>query len=49
MEEENTPPWVFFTFKNCTNATKSRNASHLFIHLNVGLFITRRFLSNYKL
>ena len=25
----NTPPWVFFTFLNCTNATKSRNAPHM--------------------
>ena len=25
----NTPPWVFFTFLNCTNGTKSRNAPHL--------------------
>ena len=24
----NTLPWVFFTFLNCTNGTKSRNASH---------------------
>ena len=28
-EKINTPPWVFFTFLNCSNATKSRNASHL--------------------
>ena len=24
--KSNTPPWVFFTFLNCTNDTKSRNA-----------------------
>ena len=27
----NTPPWVFLRFLNCTNATKSRNASHIHI------------------
>ena len=27
--EINTPPWVFFTLLNCTNGTKSRNASHI--------------------
>ena len=26
---KNTPPWVFFTFFNRTNCTKSRNASHI--------------------
>ena len=26
----NTPPWVFFTFLNGTNGTKSRNAPHVF-------------------
>ena len=25
----NTPPWVFFTFLNCTNGTKLRNALHM--------------------
>ena len=25
-----TPPWMFFTFLNCTNGTKQRNAPHLF-------------------
>ena len=25
----NTPPWVFFTFINCANGTKSHNASQL--------------------
>ena len=25
----NTPPWVFFTFQNCTNGTKSLKASQL--------------------
>ena len=25
----NTPPWVFFTFLICKNATKSRKASHI--------------------
>ena len=25
----NTPSWLFFTFLNCTNSTKSRNASHM--------------------
>ena len=24
-----TPPWVFSRFLNCTNDTKSRNASHI--------------------
>ena len=24
-----TPPWAFFTFLNCTNGAKSRNASHI--------------------
>ena len=27
--KSNTPPWVFFTFFNCTNGTKSCNASHI--------------------
>ena len=25
----NTPPWVFFTFFNCTNGTKSHNTTHI--------------------
>ena len=25
--KSNTPPWVFFTFLNCTNGTKSRKRS----------------------
>ena len=25
--ERNTPPWMFFSFLNCTNGTKSRNVS----------------------
>ena len=25
----NTPPWMFFTFLNCTNGTKSRNAPYI--------------------
>ena len=25
---KDTPPWMFFTFLNCANGTKSRNASH---------------------
>ena len=28
----NTPPWVFFTFLNCTNASKSHNAPHIFFY-----------------
>ena len=28
----NTPPWVFSRFLNCTNATKSRNASHISVN-----------------
>ena len=32
--KNNTPPWVFFTFLNCTNGTKSHNAPHiLFLQL----------------
>ena len=31
----NTPPWVFFTFLNCRNGTKSRNASHLVTKLDM--------------
>ena len=27
--ESNTPPWVFSRFFNCTNVTKSRNASRM--------------------
>ena len=27
--ESNTPPWIFFTFLNCRNATKLRKASHM--------------------
>ena len=36
MEEftkSNTPPWMFFTFLNCTNATKSRKTSHIFLNV----------------
>ena len=29
--ESNTPSWVFFMFLDCTNGTKSRIASHMFI------------------
>ena len=29
FNKSNTPPWVFFTFLNCINDTKSRNASHV--------------------
>ena len=29
--KSNTPPWVFFTFFICTNGTKSRNESHIFL------------------
>ena len=32
--KNNTPPWVFFTFLNCTNGTKLHNAPHiLFLQL----------------
>ena len=31
--KNNTPPWVFFRFLNCTNGTKSRNASHSYLDL----------------
>ena len=27
--KSNTPPWVFFTFLNCINGTKSRTASYI--------------------
>ena len=27
LTKSNTPPWVFFTFLDCTNGTKLRNAS----------------------
>ena len=27
--KSNTPPWVFFTFFNCANGTKSHNVSHM--------------------
>ena len=30
--KSNTPPWVYFTFLNCTNGTKWRNASRIYIH-----------------
>ena len=30
--KSNTPPWVFFTFLNCTDVIKSRNASHIFLN-----------------
>ena len=37
-----TPPRVFFTFWNCTNGTKSRNASHLWIkRYSTGLLISQ--------
>ena len=29
VTKSNTPPWVFLRFWNCTNGTKSRNASHI--------------------
>ena len=29
--KSNTPPWVFSRFLNCTNGTKSRNASHVYL------------------
>ena len=29
LQAFNTSPWVFFTFLNCTNCTKSRNASYM--------------------
>ena len=29
--KSNTPPWVFFTFLNCTNGTKSRKAPRMTI------------------
>ena len=28
-----TPPWVFFTFLNCTNGTKLCNASHINVNI----------------
>ena len=37
-----TPPRLFFTFWNCTNGTKSRNASHLWIkRCSTGLLISQ--------
>ena len=30
MTQSNTPPWMFSRFLNCTNVTKSRNASGCF-------------------
>ena len=30
IQKSISPPWVFFTILNCTNDTKSRNASQLF-------------------
>ena len=48
--KSNSSPWVFFTFFNCTNGTKSRNTTHLLgwesrfeipqILKNVGPFIS---------
>ena len=29
--KSNTPPWVFSRFLNCTNGTKSRKASYIFM------------------
>ena len=29
-----TPPWVLFTFLNCTNGTKSHNVSHMHFDFN---------------
>ena len=31
--KSNTPPWVFSRFLNCTNSTKSRNASQIVVTL----------------
>ena len=33
--KSNTPPWVFFTFFNCTNGTKSHNTPYLSYYKNV--------------
>ena len=30
LYRSNTPPWVFSRFLNCTNDTKSRNASRMY-------------------
>ena len=30
--KRNTPVWLFFMFMNCANGTKSRKASHIFLH-----------------
>ena len=30
VTNSNTDPWVFFTFINCTNETKSRKATHFY-------------------
>ena len=32
--KSNTPPWMFSRFLNCTNGTKSCNASHICIRFN---------------
>ena len=40
--KSNTPPWVFLTFLNCANGTKSRNASHImlqFFRESINIFV----------
>ena len=40
----NTPPWVFFTFFNCTNGTKSRNASYITLELTWRYLKLKKFM-----
>ena len=32
--QTNTPSWVFYTFLNCTNGSKSLKASHIYLNWN---------------
>ena len=34
-EANNTPPWMFSRFLNCTKRTKLRKASHVIAHLHI--------------
>ena len=39
--KSNSLPWVFFTFLNCTNGTKSSKASHVCFFLQGHIFFSR--------
>ena len=40
--KSNTPPWVFFTFLNCTNGTTGRKASNIALVIKASIRVRNR-------